>query len=216
MKLRRSRLSTEQTQRLLEHFVAGTPARTSAELVGVNRNTATYFYHRLRELIAARLDALSPLGARAVAGPASSRKSKDEAGAGSRGSVTIVRLLQHDGKVYTALLPSSRRDALSTALRSGSAPDSILVAETLDLHARLDVPGRRRQRAKRSDRGKPGQSSIGGVENYWRQALRNLRKYNGVPAHHLPLFLKECEWRFNYGSPKQLLETLDRWIKEAL
>jgi transposase len=24
-----------------------------------------------------------------------------------------------------------------------------------------------------------------------------LRKYNGIPKHHFPLFLKECEWRFN-------------------
>ncbi len=62
MKLRRSRLSNEQTQRLLEHFVAGTPARTSAELVGVNRNTASYFYHRLREVIAHHLESVSPLG----------------------------------------------------------------------------------------------------------------------------------------------------------
>jgi len=27
--------------------------------------------------------------------------------------------------------------------------------------------------------------------------------------------LKECEFRFNYGSPKEQLKTLKRWIKEA-
>ena len=52
MKLKRSRLSVSQTRKLLEHVVAGTPARTAAELVGVNTNTATLFYHRLREIIA--------------------------------------------------------------------------------------------------------------------------------------------------------------------
>ncbi|MEO6968278.1 MAG: IS1595 family transposase, partial [Rhodanobacteraceae bacterium] len=30
---------------------------------------------------------------------------------------------------------------------------------------------------------------------------------------HFHLFLKECEWRFNYGSPGQLLQTLQTWIK---
>lgn len=39
----------------MEHFVAGTPARSAAGLVGVNRNTATLFYRKLREIIAARI-----------------------------------------------------------------------------------------------------------------------------------------------------------------
>ena len=59
-----------------------------------------------------------------------------------------------------------------------------------------------------------GLAQIGGVENFWSQARRNLRKYNGIPPHHFHLFLKECEWRFNYGSPRQLSETLVRWLAE--
>lgn len=38
---RRSRLPVSIQKRLPEHFVASTPARSAAELVGVNRNTAT-------------------------------------------------------------------------------------------------------------------------------------------------------------------------------
>ena len=35
-----------------------------------------------------------------------------------------------------------------------------------------------------------------------------LRKYNGIDRKSFPLFLKECELRFNYGTPKQQLKTL--------
>ncbi len=35
-------------------FAAGVPARTAAELTGVNRNTAILYYHKLREIIADR------------------------------------------------------------------------------------------------------------------------------------------------------------------
>ena len=42
-------------------------------------------------------------------------------------------------------------------------------------------------------------------------ALRVLRRYNGIPRHSFPLFLKECEFRFNYGAHKQQLETLKEW-----
>jgi transposase len=43
------------------------------------------------------------------------------------------------------------------------------------------------------------------------QAKRVLRKYNGIPKESFPLFLKECEFRFNYGTPKHQLATLKKW-----
>ncbi len=46
---------------------------------------------------------------------------------------------------------------------------------------------------------------------FWNQAKRILRKYNGIPKESFPLFLKECEFRFNYGSPSQQLKTLRVW-----
>ena len=36
---------------LLEFFVAGTTARTAAELTGINRNSANLFYNKLRQII---------------------------------------------------------------------------------------------------------------------------------------------------------------------
>ncbi len=48
--IRKSRLSCSKQVRLIEHFVSGSTARC-AELVGVNKSTAAYYFHRLRELI---------------------------------------------------------------------------------------------------------------------------------------------------------------------
>ncbi len=118
------------------------------------------------------------------------------------------------GKVYTALVPDAGRGAVLPMLRARSEPDSIVHADTLDVYDLLDFLGRRNQRVKRSERAVRGLAQIGGVENFWSQARRNLRKYNGIPPHHFHLFLKECEWRFNYGSPRQLSETLVRWLAE--
>ena len=47
--MRKSRLSKEKQGRLMEHFVSGSTARCVSELVNVNKNTAAYFFHRLRE-----------------------------------------------------------------------------------------------------------------------------------------------------------------------
>ncbi|MBU3848343.1 MAG: IS1595 family transposase, partial [Candidatus Acinetobacter avistercoris] len=35
----------------------------------------------------------------------------------------------------------------------------------------------------------------------------------GIDRKTFPLFLKECEFRFNYGSPKEQLKTLLIWTK---
>jgi transposase len=56
-----------------------------------------------------------------------------------------------------------------------------------------------------------GKNHINGIENFWNQAKRVLRKYNGIPKESSPLFLKECEFKFNYGTPKQQLKTLKEW-----
>ena len=55
------------------------------------------------------------------------------------------------------------------------------------------------------------QNHINGIENFWNQAKRVLHKFNGIDRKSLPLFLKECEFRFNFGTPSQQLKTPQRW-----
>jgi transposase len=50
--MKKSQLSWHKQERLIEHFVSGSTARCSARLVDVNKTTAAYYFHRLRELIA--------------------------------------------------------------------------------------------------------------------------------------------------------------------
>ena len=52
---RKSRLSGKLIGKLIEMFVAGATARTTAEITGVNRNTVRVFFQRLRKLIASKL-----------------------------------------------------------------------------------------------------------------------------------------------------------------
>jgi len=50
--MRKSCISQSKQDRLIAHFIAGTTARTAASLVGVRRNSAAFYFHRLREVIA--------------------------------------------------------------------------------------------------------------------------------------------------------------------
>lgn len=53
---------------------------------------------------------------------------------------------------------------------------------------------------------------INGIENFWNQAKRHMRKFNGIPKQNFKLFLNECEWRFNNPNPKLQLKQLIQWV----
>lgn len=48
-------------------------------------------------------------------------------------------------------------------------------------------------------------------KNFWSQAKRILRKYNGINRKNFTLFLKECEFRFNFGALKEQFKILRKW-----
>ncbi len=56
---------------------------------------------------------------------------------------------------------------------------------------------------------------INGIENFWNQAKRQLRRFNGLTPDNFYRFLKEREWRFNTGSYHQLLTQLKPWYKST-
>jgi len=58
-----------------------------------------------------------------------------------------------------------------------------------------------------------GKNHINGIENFWSQAKRILRKYNGIHKASFSLFLKECEFRFNCGALHQQIRTLRTWCE---
>ena len=57
------------------------------------------------------------------------------------------------------------------------------------------------------------QNHINGIENFWNQAKRYMRKSNGVPKAQFGLYLKECEWRFNNSDPSLQLSQLKQWVR---
>jgi len=195
------------------HFVAGTPARLAAELVGVNRNTAILYFHKLRETIAARLAEETPFLAGEIEVDESyfggARKGKR--GRGAAGKVPIFGLLERGGKVHAVMIPDAKSLTLLNIIRERIKPDSIVYSDSFRSYDVLDVSEFRHKRINHSEQFADRANHINGIENFWNQAKRHLRRYNGIPRHRFHLFLKECEWRFNQRPASNLLKTLLRW-----
>ncbi|MAS11011.1 IS1595 family transposase [Salinisphaera sp.] len=215
--MRKSRLSWHKQERLIEHFVAGTTARTTAALVGVNRNTAAYYFHRLRQLITnALLDSAPFAGEVEIDESYFGGKRKGKRGRGAAGKVPVFGLLKRGGKVYAQIIPNAQTRTLMPIIEARVQPDSIVYTDSLSSYDVLDVSAFRHYRINHSDRFVDRQNHINGIENFWNQAKRDLRKFNGIPVDHFPLFLKECEWRFNNPDPRHQLRQLKQWVRKEL
>jgi len=211
---RKARLSTKRVKELMSLFVAGTTARTAASLIGVNRNTATKYYRRWREIIAAKIEDDSQLeGEVELDESYFGGKRKGKRGRGAGGKVPVFGLLKRKGKVYTCVINDTKAATLMPIIHKKIVPDSIVYTDTYRSYNALDVSNFHHERINHSKLFAHKHNHINGIENFWNQAKRHLRKFNGVPKSNFYFFIKECEWRFNFGSPKKLLNMLTKWDK---
>ncbi|MCX5875534.1 MAG: IS1595 family transposase, partial [Deltaproteobacteria bacterium] len=211
---RKSRLSKTKQDRLIEHFVAGTTARTTAVLVGVNKSTASYYFHRLRELIFKSVEDETPIsGEIEVDESYFGGKRKGKRGRGAAGKVPVFGLLKRGGKVYTKIIPNAKAATLMPIMQERIMPDSVVYTDCLSSYNVLDVSCFKHYRINHSELFADRKNHINGIENFWNQAKRHLRKFNGVPTDHFHLYLKECEWRFNNPKPDIQLKMLKQLVK---
>lgn len=217
--MRKSRLSKKTQNKLMEHFVAGTTARCASELIEINRNTAAYYYQRLREIITHHLEQESIEifdGEIEVDESYFGGTRKGKRGRGAAGKVPVFGLLKRGGRVYTKIIPNASSDTLLPIIQQKVIPDSIVYSDCWRGYNALDVSEFKHYRINHSKLFADKHNHINGIENFWNQAKRHLRKFNGVPKESFPLFLKECEWRFNNPNPKAQLTQLKQWVKGIL
>ena len=215
--MRKSRLSQAKQDRLIEHFVSGSTARIAAVLVGVNRNTAAYYFQRLRQLICQAVEDETPFfGEIEVDESYFGGKRKGKRGRGAAGKVPVFGILKRGGRVYTKVIPDIRSATLMRILEQKIVPDSIVFTDSLGTYNVLDVSDFHHVRINHSELFAEGRNHINGIENFWNQAKRHLRKFNGIPKDQFGLFLKECEWRFNTPDPKEQLSQLKQLVKDHM
>lgn len=214
MKITRCKLSKKAQLKLLEFFVAQVTARTASDLLGIQHNSSALFYHKIRLVIEYYLaqeakelfDGEIELDESYFGGI---RKGKRGRGAG--GKTAVFGLLKRNGKVYTVVVKDTKANTLIPIITSKIKPDSIVYTDSYRSYNALDVSDFKHFRINHSKEFAQDHNHINGIENFWSQAKRVLRKYNGIDKKNFHLFIKECEFRFNYGTPSNQLKVLRKW-----
>lgn len=150
----------------------------------------------------------------AFAGTSFGGHRKGKRGRGAGGKIAVFGILKRGGKVYTQIIENTKTDTLMPIIRQKIMPDSVVYTDSFRSYNALDVSEFKHYRINHNTHFVEGKNHINGIENFWSQAKRHLRKYNGIPKHHFNLFLKEAEWRFNIGAPNDLLKDLKKLLKQ--
>ena len=212
---RKSRLSAHKQSELMKLFVAGSTARAAAEIVGVNKHTAATYFMRLRKLISLKLPSYELSGEIEADESYFGGVRKGKRGRGAAGKVAVFGLLKRGGKVFTAIIPNAKTETLLPIIQERVEPDSIVYTDTFRSYDALDVSDFHHSRINHSELFADQKNHINGIENFWNQAKRHLRRFNGIKKDNFYWFLKECEWRFNGGNHQMLLKQLKYWVKQS-
>ena len=203
--------------RLLEFFVLEVTARSAADLLGIQVNSAALFYRKVRAVITYHLEQEAHEmfeGAVELDESYFGGARKGKRGRGAAGKVVVFGILKRGGKVFTKVVNDTQAATLIPLITRKVAPDSIVYTDFYRSYNALDVSDFHHHRINHSALFATGKNHINGIESFWNQAKRVLRKYNGIPRESFPLFLKECEFTFNYGTPKQQLKLLKEWAAD--
>ena len=105
---------------------------------------------------------------------------KGKRGRGAAGKVAVFGLLKRGGKVYTAIVIDTKTATLLPIIRERVKPDSIVYTDCYHSYNSLDVSEFHHHRINHSKLFATKENHINGIENFWDQAKRHLRRFNGI------------------------------------
>ena len=175
MKLTHCKLLRKQQLKLLEYFVLEVTARSAADLLEIQPNSAALFYRPLRKIIAYHLELEAHEifdGAVELDESYFGAAHKGKRGRGATGKVAVFGLLKRGGKVYTKVVINTKSETLMPLIARKIAPDSVVYTDCYQSDNALDVSDFYHERINHSKLFANGKNHINGIDNFWNQAKR--------------------------------------------
>ena len=132
----------------------------------MNRKTAAFYFHRLREIIAFELEAENEAmfgGEIEVDVSYFGGKRKGKRGRGAAGKIPVFGLLKRGGKVDTKIIPDASSATLMPIIERKVVPDSIVYSDGWKGYNVLDVSDFHHFRINHSELFADDQTHINGI-----------------------------------------------------
>ena len=127
------------------------------------------------------------------------KRVRGKRGRGAAGKTPVFGLLKRNGKVFVAIVKNCSKQELMPIIRGYALEGSVIHADGWRAYDGLILNGYDHYRVHHSkNEFARGKCHVNGIESFWSFAKRRLAKFNGIACHKFNLYLKECEFRFNY------------------
>ena len=169
MKITNCKLSKKVQKKLLEFFVFQVTARSAADILGIQPNTAILFYRKIRTVISHHLARVANEIFDCVVELDESyfgRHRKGRSGRGAAGKVVVFGILKRNGRAYTVVVDNAKSDTLMPVIKQKIMPDSIVYTDSLSSYDKLDVSGFIHYRINHSKEFADRQNHINGIGNF--------------------------------------------------
>ncbi len=123
-------------------FVLEVTAHSVADILGIQSNSAMFFYRKIRQVIACYLALQADEVFDGSIEPDESYfggQRKGKLGRGAAGKAAVFGILKRNGKVYTVVVENTKQDTLLPVIKRKIMPDSIVYTDCYKSCDVLDV-----------------------------------------------------------------------------
>jgi transposase len=195
-------LSRYKKRKISDCFSLQLTATETARSLKINRNTINRYYHLLREAIAwfeekAAMECFTGKVEFDIA--LFGRRQKAAAGSPAQRKIPVVGFLKRSGKVSTQIVPAPSTKTLQTVITCRVKKGSVIYTDEWRSYDERLFDGFEHQPGSRyfpyDETERP---HIAGIDAFWSFARSHLAKYYGSKPEYFNLYLKECEFRYNF------------------
>ena len=169
MKITNCKLSKKVQKKLLEFFVFQVTARSAADILGIQPNSAILFYRKIRMVISHHLALAADEvfeGSVELDESYFGGRRKGRRGRGAAGKEVVFGILKRNGRVYTVVADNAKSDTLMPVIKQKIMPDSIVYTDSLSSYDKLNVSGFIHYRINHSKEFADRQNHINGIGNF--------------------------------------------------
>lgn len=214
---KRSKISEAKFRHLIKCFSLDLTATEAAELTRISLRSVTVIFDKLRTKIARWCEQDGPIEGtievdESYFGP---QRIPGKRGRGAGGKTIVFGIFKRQGKVYTEVVPDTKKKTLQAIIRGKISTSSRIHSDGWRSYDGLvDVGYDKHHRIKHGeDEFARGSRHINGIESFWSFAKRRLAQFNGVLKQKFYYYLKETEFRFNHRN-KNLYKVLLQQLRE--
>ena len=188
------KLKKKIKKELLHFFVLEVTARSAADILDIQPNSAILFYRKIRMVISHHLAVAADdevfEGSVELDESYSGGRRKGRRGRGAAGKVVVFGILKRNGRVYTVVVDNAKSDTLMPVIKQKIMPDSIVYTDSLSSYDKLDVSGFIHHRINHSKEFAHRRNHINGIENFLESGKTRLAQIQRNRSQIFPAVLE--------------------------